>query len=179
MPAVPDTSVQMSKKRRKLFLQVLSKTGKVSEAARCAGYADTSFLVRLRKQDEDFAAEWDIALEAAKHQLEEEAIRRATEGVLEPVFYKGSICGYKTNYSDSLLMFILRKLDPSYRDSAQRGDTNINFGIAVLPMQAQDEGAWEQRALEMHGNQQVIELEAKPTENTYALRDDSSMQRGD
>lgn len=174
---VPATAMQMSKKRRKMFLSILAKTGKVSEAARCAGYADTSFLVRLRKQDEDFAAEWDTALEAAKHVLEEEAIRRATEGVLEPVFYKGSICGYKPNYSDSLLMFVLRKLDPSYRDSAQRGDTNINFGIAVLPMQAQDENAWEQRAIEMHGEQKVIELEAKPVENTYAGRD--GLHRGD
>jgi hypothetical protein len=119
----------------------------------------------------------NIALEAAKHQLEEEAIRRATEGVLEPQFYKGTICGYKTNYSDALLMFVLRKLDPSYRDSAGKGETNINFGIAVLPMQAKDEGAWEQRAIEMHSGQKLIELEAKPVENTFARPE--SLQRGD
>lgn len=162
------TSVVLSKKKRKVFLNILSQTGQVAAASRAAGYQNTSFLTRLRRDDEDFAEEWDLALESAKHVLEEEAVRRATQGVLEPVFYKGEIVGHKTNYSDALLMFVLRKLDPSYRDTGRIGDTNINFGIAVLPMTALSDEAWEQRALAMHGDQKIITLEAKPVENNMA-----------
>lgn len=168
------TSIALSKKKRKVFLSILAQTGKVAEASRAVGYLNTSFLTKLRREDEDFAEEWDLALESAKHVLEEEAVRRATEGVMEPTYYKGEVVGYTLKYSDALLMFILRKLDPSYRDTGRQGDTNINFGIAVLPMTAQSDEAWEQRALEMHDSQQTITLEAKPIENTL-----TRVQRGD
>jgi len=168
------TSVVLSKKKRRVFLNILAQTGRVAVASRAAGYQNTSFLTKLRRDDEDFAEEWDLALEAAKHVLEEEAVRRATDGVLEPVFYKGVIVGHKPNYSDALLMFILRKLDPAYRDTGRHGETNINFGIAVLPMTAQSDEAWEQRALEMHGGQKTITLEAKPVENNL-----DRVKRGD
>ena len=159
------TRIALSKKKKRMFLRILAQTGQVTEAAYAVGYTDTTTVLKFRREDEAFAEEWDNALEAAKHVLEAEAIRRAREGVLEPVYYKGDIVGYKTNYSDPLLMFVLRKLDPAYRDTGQRGDTNINFGIAVLPMTAKNDDEWEKRALEMHGNQQVITLEAKPQQN--------------
>jgi hypothetical protein len=147
----------------------------VAEAARAVGYTDTATLQRFRRNDEDFAEAWDLALESAAHVLEEEAIRRATEGVLEPVYYKGDVAGYKTNYSDTLLMFILRGLKPGvYRDNVRGSETNINFGIAVLPMTAPDENQWEQRAQVMHNEQKVITIEAKPTENQM-----TRVKRGD
>lgn len=158
----------LAKKKRRVFLDVLAKTGVVAEAARACGYTDTSTVQSYRRQDEDFAEAWDHALEAAKHVLEEEVWRRAKDGVLEPVFYKGEVVGYKTNHSDSLAMFLLRKLDPSYRENSRGGDTNINFGIAVLPMTASSEGKWEERALAMHDDQRTITIEAKPVENSMA-----------
>lgn len=166
--AKPLTSVVLSKKKRKVFLSILAQTGQVAAASRASGYQNTSFLTKLRREDEDFADEWDLALESAKHVLEEEIVRRARDGVMEPVFYKGEIVGHKVNYSDALAMFILRKLDPSYRDTGRNHEMNINFGIAVLPMTATSDEAWEQRALEMHGGQKTITLEAKPVENNMA-----------
>lgn len=170
-----DSRAFLAKKKRKAFLSILAKTGRVAEAARACGFTDTSTLQAFRRNDEEFAEAWDYALESAAHQLEEEAIRRATEGVLEPVFYKGEVAGYKTNYSDTLLMFILRGLKPGvYRDNVRGGDTNINFGIAVLPMTAQSDEQWEQRSVQMHSEQKVITLEAKPVENQM-----SRIKRGD
>lgn len=159
------TRTVISNKKRKVFLKLLAQTGQVTEAARAAGYTDTTYLLRYRRENEDFAEEWDLALESAKHTLEAEAIRRAVDGVLEPVYYKGDIAGYKTNYSDPLLMFVLRKLDPTYRDTGKGGDTNINFGIAVLPMTAKNPEDWEQRAVTMHNEQEMITVEAKPQQN--------------
>ena len=161
-----DSRAILAKKKRRVFLDILAKTGRVSEAARACGYTDTATLQHFRRQDEDFAEAWDHALEAAANVLEDEAIRRATEGVLEPIFYKGEVAGYKTNYSDPLLMFVLRGLKPgTYRDNARGGDTNINFGIAVLPMTAQNDEQWENRAVLMHQEQKTITIEAKPVEN--------------
>jgi redox-regulated HSP33 family molecular chaperone len=170
-----DSRAILAKKKRRVFLGVLAQTGRVSEAARACGFTDTSTLQKFRRNDEDFAEAWDHALEAAAHVLEEEAIRRATEGVLEPVFYKGKVTGYKTNYSDTLMMFILRGLKPSvYRENARGGDVNVNFGIAVLPMTAQSDEQWENRAVLMHKEQKVITIEAKPVENQMAR-----IKRGD
>ncbi len=92
-----DSRAVLAKKKRKVFLSVLAKTGRVSEAARAVGYTDTATLQAYRRNDEDFAEAWDHALEAAAHVLEEEVWRRAQDGVLEPVFYKGHVAGYKTN----------------------------------------------------------------------------------
>lgn len=170
-----DSRAILAKKKRRVFLDVLAKTGRVSEAARACGYTDTATLQHYRRNDEEFAEAWEFALESAAHVLEEEAIRRAVDGVLEPVYYKGKVAGYKTAHSDPLLMFILRGLKPgTYRDSARGGDMNINFGIAVLPMTAQSEDQWEQRALLMHSKQETITIEAKPVENQMAR-----IQRGD
>jgi len=170
-----NTRVVLARKKRRVFLTVLAKTGRVAEAARSCGFQDTSSLQKFRRDNDDFAEEWDLAIEAAANILEEEAIRRAVEGVLEPIYYKGEIAGYKTNYSDALMMFILRGLKPSvYRETARGGETNINFGIAVLPMTARDDESWQDRAILMHDKQQPIILEAKPVENQM-----TRVERGD
>lgn len=47
--------------------------------------------------------------------LEAEARRRAAEGVLEPVYYQGKICGRVRKYSDTLLAKMLEARRPEYR----------------------------------------------------------------
>lgn len=168
------TRVAMSKKKRQAFLQVLAETGQVTQAAQAVGYTSPNFLIQLRKEDDSFAEAWEQAVEAAKYKLEAEAIRRGVDGVQEPVYYKGRVVGHRINYSDQLLMFVLRKLDPSYRDNGGKGDMNINFGVAVLPMTAVDEGDWERRAVDMHKHQTVIEVEAKEEHNEFR-----NVSRGD
>ncbi len=171
----PNSRNILAKKKRKVFLSVLAKTGRVAEAARACGYTDTSTLTAYRRNDEDFAEEWDQAMESASHQLEEALMSRAIDGVAEPMLYKGKIVGYKTNFSDTLGMFFLRGMKPgTYRDSQRGGDMNINFGIAVMPSTASDAGQWEARAVDMHSKQEVITIEAKPVENTL-----SRIQRSD
>lgn len=170
-----DSRALLAKKKRKVFLSVLAKTGRVAEASRAVGYTDTATLQQFRRNDEEFAEAWDYALEAAANVLEEEIWRRANDGVTEPTYYKGEIVGYTLKYSDPLAMFILRGLKPgTYRDTARGGDTNINFGIAVLPMTAQNDEQWERRAVVMHSEQKTITIEAKPVENQMAR-----IKRGD
>ena len=173
--AQPNSRNILAKKKRRVFLDVLAKTGRVAEASRACGYTDTATLQKFRRGDEDFAEAWDFALESAGDILEDEMRRRAEDGVLEPTFYKGEIVGYTTKYSDNVGMFLLRGLRPGkYRENARGGDTNINFGIAVLPMTAQNDEQWEQRAVLMHQEQKTITIEAKPVENQM-----SRIKRGD
>jgi hypothetical protein len=47
-------------------------------------------------------------LERGLDALEDEVMRRAKDGVVEPVFYKGRVVGEKRRYSDNLAMFILK-----------------------------------------------------------------------
>lgn len=161
-----DSRAILAKKKRRVFLDVLARTGRVAEASRAVGFTDTSTLQAFRRGDEEFAEDWDNALQSAAHVLEEEIWRRAHDGILEPIYYKGKVAGYKSVYSDTLAMFILRGLKPgTYRDTQRGGDTTITFGIAVLPMTAQNDEQWEQRAVQMHSEQKVITIEAKPVEN--------------
>ena len=163
----PRSRMVMSQKKRRKFLELLAQTGRVKESALAVGYTSTIFLNKLRREDEDFAEEWDLALRSAEDVLSDEAVRRSIEGTLDPVYYKGDVVGYKVNYSDTLLMFVLRGLNPDkYREKAHSGtNVNLKFGIAVMPMTAPTEGAWEEKAVVMHASQQTLTLEDKPTEN--------------
>src|SRR5260370_33284515 len=50
--------------------------------------------------------------EVQKQIAEDEAVRRAYEGVRVPVWYKGKIVAYKIKYSDSLLISLLQAYNP-------------------------------------------------------------------
>lgn len=55
----------------------------------------------------------------AVERMENEARRRAVEGTLRPVFHGGAQVGEVREYSDTLLIFLLKAHDPKYRDKQQ------------------------------------------------------------
>lgn len=78
--------------------------------------------------DAGFRARWDEIQDAAAQSLEDEAVRRAVEGVKRPVFYRGKPVFTGTGrsrrmvveheYSDTLLLSLLRRFRPAlYRDN--------------------------------------------------------------
>jgi hypothetical protein len=149
---------RFSLRRRARFIQILSSTGRVMKAARAVGYADTSYLHRLRREDEEFADEWDAAVEASFDVIESEAKRRAVTGVVKDVYYKGKRVGKERIYSDSLLTTMLKAGDP---DKYNRGtDSKLTVegmvGVAVLPMTSVSPEDWEKVAVEMHSAQPSI-----------------------
>jgi len=112
------SATKLTAKKKKDFLDLLAQTGNVSQSAEAVG--TTRYTVyRARKADPEFAAAWDEAVEVAVIALEDEARRRAYEGVEEPVFYKGEVCGSIQRYSDTLLIFLLKGHKPDkYRDKS-------------------------------------------------------------
>lgn len=92
-------------------------SGNVSRACKKAKISrQTAY--RTRQSDEPFRAAWAEALEIAVGLLEDEAWRRAQEGVLEPVFWRGQRLGSVRKYSDTLLIFLLKAHKPTvYREN--------------------------------------------------------------
>lgn len=89
------------------FLAALCEGASISKACAASGVARRT-VYDWRHADKDFASAWDEAVEAGTDVLEDEAVRRAVEGVDEPVFYQGQQCGLVRKYSDTLLMFMLK-----------------------------------------------------------------------
>lgn len=113
---MPNPASIRTARRRRIFLRVLAETSIVAEACRAAGAANGSFY-NWRHADPDFAADWDRALAAGISTLEDEAIRRARDGVEKPVFYGGKQVATTRDYSDRLLIFLLKAHKPErYRE---------------------------------------------------------------
>lgn len=94
-----------------LFLSVLSETASVTAASKATGLARSTWY-RHRKSDTSFADAWDAALELGTDSLEDEAVRRAHEGTEKPVYQGGRMVGTVREYSDTLLIFMLKARRP-------------------------------------------------------------------
>lgn len=140
---------------KRQFLAAFAVTGMIGKACQIAGCERTT-VHRWRKRDAKFAEQFDIAKAEAADALESEARRRAIEGtrrykfkrdgspILHPV--TGEVY-YESEYSDALLIALLRAYNPKFRDVG----TTINAGataIAIyLPANGRDENVGTTPAL--------------------------------
>lgn len=99
-----------------VFLAELAESGMVKRACEVAGIARRTAYTHRDKRKK-FRAAWDEALQVAISTLEDEAWRRARDGVTEPVYQGGKLVGTVQKYSDTLLIFLLKAHNPErYRD---------------------------------------------------------------
>ena len=113
----PASALSTLQKRKAAFLEEYSKTGNVAHSCRIAS-VDRKSIYNWKEKDPEFLALFSEAHECALDALEFEARRRAVEGVLEPVFYKGEECGHIRRFSDTLLIFLMKGENPGkYRDN--------------------------------------------------------------
>ena len=103
-------------RQREEFLAALGNGRSVSTAARAA-HMGRSAVYAWRRDDPEFAADWDDAIEMGTDALEDEAIRRAKDRAKKSVYHQGQQCGMVREYSDVLLIFMLKAPRPEkYRD---------------------------------------------------------------
>lgn len=121
---------ELSDGRLEAFLEALSELGNVSRACERSGVSRSAVYDRRRKS-EDFANAWDRAEEEGTEVLEQEAFRRALEGVPKPVYYKGIEVGAVQQYSDRLLIELLRARKPEKYRERFRVDANLTGNIGV------------------------------------------------
>lgn len=104
-----------------VFIGAIMEGAHVRRAAQLAG-VNASVPYTRRKTDEEFRQAWKEASDIGTELLEQEAARRAFHGTLKPVFHKGVRCGAIREYSDTLLIFLLKARNPAkYREGADAG----------------------------------------------------------
>ena len=102
------------------FLEALASGAMVKDAAAAAGIPQSS-VYDWRKADAAFAEQWADAYRQGTDALETEAQRRAVKGTKRPVYHLGKVVGYTREYSDTLLIFLMKSRDP------QRFDDRVRF----------------------------------------------------
>lgn len=109
---------KITPKRRGKFLEVLAATANVTRASKAIRVSRNA-LYEHRRADEQFAKAWDDAIDLGTDALEDEAVRRAHDGVLKPVYQQGRKVGTVREFSDTLLMFMLKARRPeTFKDRA-------------------------------------------------------------
>lgn len=117
------------------FIGALGENGNVSRSAQIAGVSRTE-VYNERNEQPDFAKQWDEALEAACDLMEEEARRRAYYGTRKPVYHQGVVCGEIQEYSDTLMIFLLKGARPQkYRENVRQeivGDEEKPVSVKIV-----------------------------------------------
>ena len=114
------------------FLSAVMLGASVTDAVGQAGVHIT-LPYKTRITDKAFKKAWKDASEVGTEFLEQEAARRAYHGTLKPVFHKGEECGFIREYSDTLMIFLLKARRPDkYREGIEDGSgrasvVNINI----------------------------------------------------
>ena len=145
-PANKRTAARMRK-----FLEVYQRTGRLTEAARIAGVDRRTHYRKL--EDPAYRAAFEATEQRAAQELEDEAVRRAKDGVRRPVLYQGAPVKigrrtlYYVEYSDTLLLALLKRFRPAlYREhvtTERTGSTEIVEHLQAarkrfIEMRAQD-----------------------------------------
>ncbi len=102
-----------------IFINTLRQNGNIRASCEKAKI-NRATAYRERRSNKEFDELWGAALEDAGDTLEAEAWRRAVKGVLKPVFYQGEETGEVREYSDTLLIFLLKGAKPEkYKDRGE------------------------------------------------------------
>lgn len=97
--------------KKTAFLAAYAEVGNVTRAAEIAE-VDRSMHYYWMANDPDYKDQFREAESQANDRLEQEARRRAVEGTQKPVFQGGKQVGVVQEYSDTLLIFLMKGAMP-------------------------------------------------------------------
>lgn len=120
------------------FLNYYIELGTISKAAKKAGIKRQTHYDWLKNDKKGkYRAAFELADKMAADLLEEEAHRRAVEGDLQVVYYKGQEVGRRRVYSDQLLTLLLKGKKPQYRENVEiNNNVSVELSDAVSAAQA-------------------------------------------
>lgn len=105
--------------KRDAFLAAFARLGTLTHAAEAAG-TDRSSHYYWMEHDPEYPHLFAEAGKQATDSLEREAIRRAVEGVDKPVYQGKELVGTIREYSDTLLIFLMKGAMPGkYRERVE------------------------------------------------------------
>jgi hypothetical protein len=117
-------------KAQAAFLAAYEQIGGITKAADRVGINRESHY-RWLESDPDYAEKWDRAQQVVDEALLCEAIRRGRDGITRGIYYQGVKVDTEINYSDNLLMFMIKGRMPQFKDRMEL--TGANGG----PLQVQ------------------------------------------
>ena len=108
--------VQTLHYKRRRFLEHYDSLCVIGKAAEATGISRQT-VYDWQNTSDAFRVAFDGARQGVVEKLEAEAIRRAYAGIDKAVWYKGRACGVEREYSDTLLIFLLKGAAPEkYRE---------------------------------------------------------------
>lgn len=116
------------------FLLLYAQTGLVNKTCEALVFPDGGHVTRAHIQrwiasDAGFAQRYTDARVSFGESLEQEAHRRAVIGIEKPVYYRGEEVGTVTEFSDQLLVTLLKaNLPDKYRE---RVDLNVDIAAEI------------------------------------------------
>lgn len=114
---------------RELILKVLKDGYSIQRACRAAHISRGTYY-RWLGEDEEWAKQVADAIDDGTDFYEDEARRRAVEGVSKMIVSAGRRMGYEQQYSDQLMQFMLKARRPEkYRENSTV-DLNANINVA-------------------------------------------------
>lgn len=113
------------------FLAAMRELPIVSHAAKLVGIDRTTAYYE-RKNNPDFAAAWDDAVEEGVDKVEAAAFQRATQGWDDPVFHMGEVVGYRKLYSDRLAELVLKGRRKSIYVDRSEVTQNLSGGVTII-----------------------------------------------
>lgn len=158
------------RRKREVFLTELAVNGSPQKAAQRAGLGYRALRLAYNKYP-DFAEQWELAkIIYAEFVAEDEVRRRAIEGYVKDVWYKGVPVGSEINYDSGLTIAWLKaNLRDKYTERKEtKIEGSLNFGIALLPARGQSVEEWERQALDMHAGQTIIDITPNKSEDVSA-----------
>ena len=127
--------------RKAVFLEAYKLSGTVTFASKIAGVHRATHREWMTS-DSEFAKIYKEAHEDFIESLEQEAVRRARDGIKREVFYQGEVVGNMQEYSDSLLMFLMKaNRAGKYRDQRSVELTGPAGGAMKIEVIYTDEAA--------------------------------------
>jgi len=144
--------VHRSEARDQKFIDALLDGLGPVKSAKKAGYSVAS-IYTWRKHDDEFAKRWaeadEIGTQVQLATLEAECDRRAVDGVVDKIIEVGDQTHKIMKYSDALLMFRMKKLDPTYREKVDLNHSGHVNNVMVVPG-CTNIDEWEKQAQEQH-----------------------------
>ena len=117
-----------SKKKRQWLQAVYHSGGTVLGAERISGITSKSHYRWMKCPV--YAHVFELQRQRSIDIYEDEAHRRAVDGIDEPVYQGKELVGYKNKKSDELLKTLMKHRDTSYREN-QPTDKNLNQAVIL------------------------------------------------
>lgn len=132
--------------RQRAFLAAFGRTASVTRAAKLAKLDRDDHYRWLKEESQlpegaprPYTEAWaDAQVKAADH-LEDTAVRRADEGVIKAVYYKGKVVGKERVYSDYLLGMTLKAAKPERYKDRSSSEVSGPGGKAINILITQDD----------------------------------------